>query len=428
MSASTTPRSSTSKDPPSGKRKRAEQDVDGEDDLRPAKKSRWQRPDTPPPPPKKRRKRVTNSHARRRKKRQTEKPDALHATVSADRREHLTQNAEILDTVLDTKGMLKSTAGYLGRERISKEIRDLRLTYSLDELVGPDSDNIYSLYFRGPSFFNDVNDRIFATRIPPPQGDETFPEAASQAAKVLELYRPFFFDKDNPPKGHRRGDFPVAPMGISYGGGQQGAKRIHHSPRELYGLEQIRHMPCFNRLATHASNAFAMWSPNLYQLYADYMKQLVDMVPNLVFNWKDSIFACCTLNFGPQTTTIPHLDLKNYMYGWCAVTALGDFDFRKGGHLVLWDLGVVVEFPPGWTMLIPSAYLYHSNTEIGPGETRYSITQYTAGGLFRLVDDKGVPRINMTKREVKASKKLQRERRTQALNRYITVDQLLDMK
>ncbi|KAJ6601958.1 hypothetical protein DFH09DRAFT_1069503 [Mycena vulgaris] len=71
---------------------------------------------------------------------------------------------------------------------------------------------------------------------------------------------------------------------------------------------------------------------------------------------------------------------------WCAITALGDFDYTKGGHLILWDCRLVLKFPPGTTILIPSAALFHSNIPISDGEQRYSFTQYTAGGLFRWVE------------------------------------------
>jgi hypothetical protein len=68
------------------------------------------------------------------------------------------------------------------------------------------------------------------------------------------------------------------------------------------------------------------------------------------------------------------------------VTALGSFDPKKGGHLILWDCHLVIEFPPGSTILLPSAILAHSNVVVSPNKTRYSFTQYTAGGLFRWVD------------------------------------------
>ncbi|KAJ3710639.1 hypothetical protein C8R42DRAFT_596785 [Lentinula raphanica] len=376
-------------------------------------------------------KRVTHSHARRRKLRQVQKTDALHATVPANHRIRLAHNAEQVETAFDTGHILNSTtSGYLGRERLDQETIDQWPVYSLDELVGPTSEwgfDTLTTIVSGPTFFTDINDQVFVLRIPPPQGDETFFHDAQEAAGVFEKFRPYLFKDGKPRKTHRRGDFPVAPIGISYGGGQDHPKRIYYKGLDLYALERIRNLPCFNRLAAHASRAFAMWSPNLYSFYAGYMSRLLTLVPDIVFNWKDSIFACCTLNFGPQTTTIPHVDYMNYVYGLCAVTALGDFDFRQGGHLVLWDLGVVVEFPPGWTMLIPSAYLLHSNTSIGPDESRYSITQYTAAGLFRIIDDNGVPLNQMNAEERKLADQRHEERKTEALNRYTTVQELLNM-
>ncbi|KAJ7934751.1 hypothetical protein B0H13DRAFT_2305525 [Mycena leptocephala] len=49
------------------------------------------------------------------------------------------------------------------------------------------------------------------------------------------------------------------------------------------------------------------------------------------------------------------------------------------------DLRLVIRFPPGSTLLIPSALVRHSNVPIRAHEQRSSITQYTAGSLFRWV-------------------------------------------
>lgn len=71
----------------------------------------------------------------------------------------------------------------------------------------------------------------------------------------------------------------------------------------------------------------------------------------------------------------------------CAIQALGDFDPTLGGHLVLWEVKKVVEFPPASLILIPSATITHSNTPIQHGETQTSFTQFCAGALFRYVDN-----------------------------------------
>ncbi|RPD67692.1 hypothetical protein L226DRAFT_474534, partial [Lentinus tigrinus ALCF2SS1-7] len=92
-----------------------------------------------------------------------------------------------------------------------------------------------------------------------------------------------------------------------------------------------------------------------------------------------------TFNLGPRVATYPHLDHLNYAFGMCAVTALGNYDPKESGHIILWDAKLIIEFPPGSTILIPSAILRHSNVAVKKPQTRYSFTQYSAGGLFRWV-------------------------------------------
>jgi len=98
-----------------------------------------------------------------------------------------------------------------------------------------------------------------------------------------------------------------------------------------------------------------------------------------------SVFACTAFNFGPRVVTKPHRDHLNLAYGWCSITALGNFDHKLGGHVVLPDLKLAIEFPAGSTILVPSAVLTHYNLPIGSKETRRSITQFSAGGIFRWI-------------------------------------------
>jgi hypothetical protein len=100
---------------------------------------------------------------------------------------------------------------------------------------------------------------------------------------------------------------------------------------------------------------------------------------------KIGAFPCRSFNLGRQTVTYPHTDNCNLAHSWCSVTPLGNFDHQTGGHLVLWDFGLVVDFPAGSTILIPSSIIVHSNTTIKDNESRFSIVQYAAGGLFRWV-------------------------------------------
>ncbi|KAJ6548337.1 hypothetical protein B0H19DRAFT_952675, partial [Mycena capillaripes] len=132
---------------------------------------------------------------------------------------------------------------------------------------------------------------------------------------------------------------------------------------------------------------FQTYAPNLYKYHLDTMRALYKWNSNLLFlaPLLSCEFACVTFNFGPQTVTFPHLDFLNLVWGWCFITALGWYDYRKGGHLILWGLRLMIEFPPGATFAIPSAILRHSNVSIQQGDKRFSITQYTSAGIFRFV-------------------------------------------
>jgi hypothetical protein len=99
-----------------------------------------------------------------------------------------------------------------------------------------------------------------------------------------------------------------------------------------------------------------------------------------------SIYPTCTANFGPRTCTANHVDSSNSPGVPCAITALGNYDPDMGGHLVLEDLKLIVRFPPGATILIPSASFKHGNIPIQHNETRTSFTQYCPGGILRFVD------------------------------------------
>lgn len=176
---------------------------------------------------------------------------------------------------------------------------------------------------------------------------------------------------------------------------------------------------------------FQVWVPNLYAKYVELMKKLCTNDPRLKPNFEGTAFAASTLNFGPVTESLPHTDFNNLSYGLCTVTALGNFDPTRGGHLVLWDLNLVVEFPAGATILLPSAVLRHSNTAIQPGERRYSFTQYTSGGLFRWVEHgfRSVSKYmaGLSKIEKAEEERLAGERWNEGMHLYCTVDELKAM-
>lgn len=153
---------------------------------------------------------------------------------------------------------------------------------------------------------------------------------------------------------------------------------LHISPTVSH--PQFSHTPANPSLLV----LLAAWAPLLFAFYTAQMALLATW-KSLRRNFPGSVFAACTFNFGPRTVCASHIDFANLAWGWCAITALGNFDPDLGGHLILWDLRLVIRFPPGSTILIPSALIRHSNVPIQAHEYRGSFVQYTAGGLFRWI-------------------------------------------
>ncbi|KAJ7867294.1 hypothetical protein B0H13DRAFT_1897597 [Mycena leptocephala] len=116
---------------------------------------------------------------------------------------------------------------------------------------------------------------------------------------------------------HRCGNFPKLTGGNSYGGGQ-------FEPSELDSL-----------LTGHRISSIFTWT-----IWGRFTRGTSALN-------SPSCFSACTFNLGPHTCTLGHRDFGNLAFGWCAITAFGDFDYRKGGHLILWDCKLILEFPPG---------------------------------------------------------------------------------
>ncbi|KAJ7676186.1 hypothetical protein B0H17DRAFT_849740, partial [Mycena rosella] len=186
---------------------------------------------------------------------------------------------------------------------------------------------------------------------------------------------------------HRRAQepFPQVSRGVSLGGGQTEPGELHNNLANVAVTDELLGHDYFKRLSGFANKLMWIFAPLLTSFYVVQMGMLAARYPNLTWNLVGTLFAACTFNFGPHTITVPHLDFGNLSWGWCAITALGWFDPDVGGHLILWDLKLVIRFPPGSTIIIPSAICRHSNVPVGPEETRFSFTQYTAGGLFRWI-------------------------------------------
>ncbi|KAJ7766824.1 hypothetical protein B0H16DRAFT_1717164 [Mycena metata] len=102
--------------------------------------------------------------------------------------------------------------------------------------------------------------------------------------------------------------------------------------------------------------------------------------PKALYPCSSSVFSAATVEFGP------HLQATNRRHqagSWSILVALGKYVGRLGGHIILWDLGLVVAFPPGSCILIPTGIIRYSFVKVRPHETRYSVVQWAGAGIGR---------------------------------------------
>ncbi|PPR01108.1 hypothetical protein CVT24_000404 [Panaeolus cyanescens] len=295
-------------------------------------------------------------------------------------REHV-QLSEPLPSPIDHAKLDVSASGYVGiRSRESKHA--LRKSHSLDELIDMGFE-VVRWDGREARPILDSNGRVCGVLAGRPRGssfqatlDRTYEYL--QAESDAEAFRPG-------QSKHRRGRFEAIAFGMSFGGGQKEAKRlatgVHADLVERFLAN--KDVAC---IANFADSAFRTWSPCLYAYYRSTLQKAAAHTKQPL-NFPGSCFAAMSVNMGGRVCCFKHRDCVNLAFGWCAITSLGNFDPEKGGHFVLWDLKLAIEFPPGSTLLIPSAVFSHSNTSIGDDEQRFSITQYTAGALFRWVEN-----------------------------------------
>lgn len=212
---------------------------------------------------------------------------------------------------------------------------------------------------------------------------------AAEEAHLLMMEQGEALRRVNNGKGkskNRRGEYDSLGCGLTHG----------HGTREPVNLKvQENHRPLLGRLLAdgnmqrlvgNASAVLNAWAPEFYCLVEETVKKVREKDSRMQKPFDRSVYPACHFNLGPDAWCYIHRDSMNVTTGYCAVQALGRYDPKKGGHLVLWDLKMAVEFPPGSTILIMSSLLFHSSLAVGPGEERSVVTQFCPEGLVRYVE------------------------------------------
>ncbi|PPR05447.1 hypothetical protein CVT24_007946 [Panaeolus cyanescens] len=320
-------------------------------------------------------------------------------------------------TAISAEFLFEDSKHTLGAYTGMKTGYESNKVYQLHELVGPNSLGFKYIAWDGRYVYWPITIILYSctvSRTPrcitdqtgticgvlaghPPTSDWT--AISEKAAELMAEAQRKCLHSTRTAQESERGPFPSLRCGVSHGGGQTHPQKMANSSRNEALLRALNKAEPFRRITGFASSVFATWAPKLHQYYEGITEKLYTKYPDLPRPFERSVFCATTYNLGPFTVCFPHVDVANLSFGWCAICALGQFNPAKGGHLVLWDCKLVIEFPPGSLVLIPSATIAHSNIaiDVEAGEARYSFTQYTAGGLFRWVENGFVAQDTMKK-------------------------------
>ncbi|EIW80038.1 hypothetical protein CONPUDRAFT_16678, partial [Coniophora puteana RWD-64-598 SS2] len=130
------------------------------------------------------------------------------------------------------------------------------------------------------------------------------------------------------------------------------------------------------------AGAFWRYNPKLFRYQEKHLRAIHAHNPALT-RILPSVYPAITFNVGNAIICCRHRDPSDLAHGWCAIWAGGNYNPDMGGHLILYEWGLVIRFPPGSVIFIPSSIVNHGNTLIQEGETRVSFTQYCSGALIR---------------------------------------------
>ncbi|KAJ7818941.1 hypothetical protein B0H13DRAFT_1921973 [Mycena leptocephala] len=320
--------------------------------------------------------------AKRKAKRTKSKQEQGHVPAAATLDEHV-RRALPLATGLTASTLPAASGTYAAKNADAGERYGSKVRRSLANLLGLGFERVKWDGFT-PRPIVDAHGRIVAVLAGQPR-DRSYAEATQRAFQAIcnagaQARFPAAM------RNHRRGLFAAMNIGLCYGEGQTTPCWLNNKEYTAVA-DGLLADPDIGRMAGFADAAFAMWVPRLHSYYREYDAKLRKHHPHLRRPFPHSTFFTANFNFGRNVWTFKHRDVLNLAFGWCAIQALGRFDATKGGHLVLWDLRLVIEFPAGALILVPSATIAHSNVPVSDDEERTSFTQYSPGGVFRYVDN-----------------------------------------
>ncbi|KAG6809367.1 hypothetical protein H0H92_000528 [Tricholoma furcatifolium] len=293
----------------------------------------------------------------------------------------IVERAVPIKTQLDTEALPSTSTGYTARPRK----RDIEGEYP-DTLEALLAEGYTLIKWDGitPCPLISSTGQVFAVLAGRVRDDDTWLPACLRAFDAMRdegNKADFSFRETH----HCRGDFPAINVGVTMGHGATYPTNLSTGPHTEM-MSRLLANPDIIRIANFMDSTFNLWSPKLCKSYSEHLDPLFEELTYLWRIFDKCVFPTAAFNFGGNVFTKMHRDCMNAAVGWCGIIALGTFNPTESGHMVFPDLKLVVEYPPGSVIFIPSATLTHGNLPVVNGE-RLSFTLYCSGNLFRYVDN-----------------------------------------
>ncbi|KAJ7891616.1 hypothetical protein B0H14DRAFT_3428403 [Mycena olivaceomarginata] len=253
-----------------------------------------------------------------------------------------------------------STGNWTG-PRASKKARLMRQQLRRLRALLEDDWDLVEWDGRDPKLILDADGCIVAVLLGRPEGNN-WEDVIAEMARAMDgvracgVKRGVFKRQEH---RHRRGDFYVLKGGLTKGPGQKKPGNLVLCKEYQRLLELIADHPAIRQIAGFQSSGLARYLPRLYRHYKSTMQSIFKHQPELTQLFPNSIFPRPPSTWAP--TSSAGTSISN-ISKWCAS-----------------------EFPSGASVLLLSGPCHHGNTPIARRETRYSMTQYAAGALFRWV-------------------------------------------
>ncbi|KAF8194926.1 hypothetical protein BJ912DRAFT_923826 [Pholiota molesta] len=251
-----------------------------------------------------------------------------------------------------------------------REKEQRRTIYSLADLTNRMGMQLVEWNGRDCRPLIDGNGTIFGVLAGTPRDALAWDAVHVAAAKAIDAARQKIRVPDKF-RHHRRGKFPALPIGISHGGGQLRPSVLQNHANTPV-LTKLFRKESLNRISGFVNSVFRTFAPRLCQHYRRTLEELRAHDPALI----PAFSGNCLLP--PSRLRESFLGLVRRHRPWVVRSGQGRPSCVMGPQ-------VCHSLPPGSTIIIPSALIRHSNTSIAAHETRYSVAQYSAGGLFRWV-------------------------------------------